>query len=63
MMPREAEDVPEIGVSARIGVDYAKQWREEELRFFDKRSGAVSRARRITALKGRSRVGDQGKCR
>jgi DNA-3-methyladenine glycosylase len=45
LLPRVAGDVPEIGVSARIGVDYAKHWREEELRFFDRNSKAVSKLR------------------
>jgi len=45
VMPRAVGDVPELGVSARIGVDYAKDWRDVELRFFDKGSGAVSRKR------------------
>jgi DNA-3-methyladenine glycosylase len=45
VLPRVPGDVPEIGVSARIGVDYAKHWRDEELRFFDRNSGAVSRKR------------------
>jgi DNA-3-methyladenine glycosylase len=45
ILPRAAGDQPEIGVSARIGVDYAKHWRDTELRFFDRNSGAVSRKR------------------
>lgn len=52
VMPRDAGDVPEVGISARIGVEYAKQWRAAELRFFDRGSGAVSRVRR-----GRARGG------
>lgn len=36
-------DVPAIGVSPRIGVDYAREWKDKPLRFFDKNSGAVSR--------------------
>jgi DNA-3-methyladenine glycosylase len=36
---------PKIGVSRRIGVDYARDWKNAMLRFFDESSGAVSRAR------------------
>ena len=32
----------EIKKSRRVGVDYAKRWRDEELRFFDADSSAVS---------------------
>ncbi|HEY4329065.1 MAG TPA: DNA-3-methyladenine glycosylase [Phycisphaerae bacterium] len=45
-LAREAADVPKVGVSARIGVDYAKHWKDAELRFFDKGSRAVSKIRR-----------------
>jgi DNA-3-methyladenine glycosylase len=45
LLPRAPGDVPQIGVSPRIGVDYAKHWRDEELRFFDRNSKAVSRKR------------------
>jgi DNA-3-methyladenine glycosylase len=38
-----------VGVSARIGVDYAGAWKEELLRFFDEESAAVS------GRKGRAR--------
>jgi DNA-3-methyladenine glycosylase len=44
---------PEIGVSARIGVDYAGEAKGWQLRFFDLRSGAVSgpaRLRRLPAM-------------
>jgi DNA-3-methyladenine glycosylase len=34
---------PVIGVSARVGIDYAKEWVESPLRFFDAGSTAVSR--------------------
>lgn len=33
----------QIGISARIGVDYAKEWKDAQLRFFDMESNAVSR--------------------
>ena len=32
----------QIGISARIGVDYAKEWKDAPLRFFDRESKAVS---------------------
>jgi len=38
-----------IGVSARIGVDYAKEWRMKPLRFFDRASDAVSGSRRLNS--------------
>lgn len=37
--------VRSIGVSARIGVDYAGRWAKEPLRFFDDRSKHVSSSR------------------
>ena len=37
--------VRSIGVSARIGVDYAGQWAKAPLRFFDERSKHVSSSR------------------
>jgi DNA-3-methyladenine glycosylase len=36
-----------LGVSARIGVDYAGPWRDAPLRFFDPQSRAVSGPRRL----------------
>ncbi|MFI5381267.1 MAG: DNA-3-methyladenine glycosylase [Tepidisphaerales bacterium] len=44
---------PKIEVSRRVGVDYAKEWKDAMLRFFDADSAAVSRGVRIT---GQSRV-------
>jgi DNA-3-methyladenine glycosylase len=38
--------VPQIGRTARIGVDYAGDWRHKLLRFIDARSPAVSGPRR-----------------
>jgi 3-methyladenine DNA glycosylase Mpg len=35
-----------IGVSARIGVDYAGDWAAAPLRFFDRASDCVSKGRR-----------------
>jgi DNA-3-methyladenine glycosylase len=37
----------EMGVSPRIGVDYAKEWKDAPLRFFDAASAAVSGKRRL----------------
>ena len=43
----DGSEPPTIGVSARVGIDYAKQWVEAPLRFFDAGSAAVSgRAKR-----------------
>jgi DNA-3-methyladenine glycosylase len=36
---------PEIGVTKRIGVDYAEEWTHALLRFIDKNSRAVSKVR------------------
>lgn len=36
----------EIAVSPRIGIDYAKDWKEAPLRFFDARSKFVSRPKK-----------------
>lgn len=44
-LPRVPGDVPTIGVSPRIGVDYARQWKDAELRFYDVGSAAVSGGR------------------
>jgi DNA-3-methyladenine glycosylase len=33
-----------LGISARIGIDYAGSWKDKPLRFFDKKSSAISRA-------------------
>ena len=48
-----AADAPvgKVGVSARIGVDYAKEWKDKPLRFFDLQSPAVS-GRRPTPRPG-----------
>ena len=43
---------PRIGRSPRIGVDYAQQWRDAPLRFFDERSPAVSKVRASPAAAG-----------
>ena len=39
------DDRPAIGVSPRIGIDYAKDWVHAPLRFFDVNSKAVSGSR------------------
>jgi len=41
-LPRAPGDKPTIAVSPRIGVDYARQWKDADLRFFDVKSEAVS---------------------
>jgi 3-methyladenine DNA glycosylase Mpg len=41
-LPRAPGEVPEIAVSARIGVDYAKEWKDAPLRYYDAGSAAVS---------------------
>jgi DNA-3-methyladenine glycosylase len=43
----EAISPTKIGVSVRIGVDYAGEWRDAPLRFFDPASRAVSGPRRL----------------
>lgn len=43
-------DQPVIGVSARIGIDYAKEWVHAPLRFFDLNSKAVSGPRRCRQI-------------
>jgi DNA-3-methyladenine glycosylase len=46
--------VPRLGVSARIGVEYAKEWSGKMLRFFDAESAVVSKVpRRSLGLKRR----------
>jgi DNA-3-methyladenine glycosylase len=42
-------DRPQIAVTPRIGIDYAKEWVSTPLRFFDANSRAVSKARIGTA--------------
>jgi DNA-3-methyladenine glycosylase len=42
-LARREGDVPVIGVSARIGVEYAKEWKDAPLRFYEVGNGAVSR--------------------
>ena len=39
--------LPQIAVSPRIGVDYAKHWKDEPLRFFDAASAAVSKPPKV----------------
>jgi DNA-3-methyladenine glycosylase len=46
------DDRPQITVSARIGIDYAKHWVTAPLRFFDASSRAVSKTR-STSPKGK----------
>ncbi len=41
--PLPGSESPRIAVTPRIGVDYAKHWKDEPLRFFDGESSAVSR--------------------
>jgi DNA-3-methyladenine glycosylase len=43
-LPRQAELA--IAVSARIGVDYAKDWRDKPLRFYEEGNGFVSGKKR-----------------
>jgi DNA-3-methyladenine glycosylase len=38
---------PVVAVSRRIGVDYAKEWRDAPLRFYDATSKAVSKLRNV----------------
>jgi DNA-3-methyladenine glycosylase len=40
-----AEQRPVVAVSRRIGVDYAREWRDAPLRFYDATSKAVSKLR------------------
>ena len=40
---RARQSRPEIAISARIGVDYAREWTDKPLRFFDAQSASVSR--------------------
>jgi DNA-3-methyladenine glycosylase len=56
-LPAPPDRPPTIAVSARIGVDYAKQWKDAPLRFFDPQSPAVSGPRRTAAqaLRGNAR--------
>ncbi len=42
-LPRRAGDVPVIGVTPRIGVDYAGEWKDAPLRFYEVGNHAVSR--------------------
>ena len=49
-------DRPEIGVSPRIGIDYAGDWVDKPLRFFDLASAAVSgRKKRLRNKRGEKR--------
>jgi DNA-3-methyladenine glycosylase len=41
----DPSDHPKIARSKRIGVEYAKEWKDAELRFFDANSPAVSKSR------------------
>jgi DNA-3-methyladenine glycosylase len=41
-LARAPDDTPAITITPRIGVDYAGQWKDAPLRFFDARSCAVS---------------------
>ena len=41
--PPEGEQAPEVKVGARIGVDYAGEWKDRPLRFWDAASPSVSR--------------------
>jgi hypothetical protein len=41
--PAARGDVPRIGVTARIGVEYAKEWKDAPLRFYEVDSAAESR--------------------
>jgi DNA-3-methyladenine glycosylase len=41
-----AENAARLGISPRIGVDYAGEWKDAPLRFFDEASTAVSRSPR-----------------
>jgi DNA-3-methyladenine glycosylase len=44
----ESDDPPpRIQTSARIGIDYAQDWKDRPLRFFDAGSTAVSRRGRV----------------
>ena len=38
-----------VARSARVGIDYARHWKDAPLRFFDPRSGAVSKVRTAPA--------------
>ncbi len=44
---------PRIGVSARVGVGYAREWADAPLRFFDMRSTEVSRPPKSAIGRGR----------
>jgi len=48
-------DRPEIGVSPRIGIDYAGEWVDTPLRFFDLASNAVSGPKGRTRGAGKTR--------
>jgi DNA-3-methyladenine glycosylase len=41
----DAADRPRVTKSKRVGVDYAKEWKDELLRFYDAGSAAVSKPR------------------
>ena len=43
LLPRAPADHPRIITTPRIGVDYAKEWKDKPLRFLDAQSDAVSR--------------------
>lgn len=47
VLSRAPDDNPAIAASPRIGVDYARHWKDAELRFFDVRSKAVSGKKQI----------------
>jgi DNA-3-methyladenine glycosylase len=36
---------PQLKITKRIGIDYAQQWKDELLRFYDAKSEAVSKPR------------------
>jgi len=40
-------DRPELAVTKRVGVEYARHWKDAPLRFFDARSPAVSKPRSL----------------
>jgi DNA-3-methyladenine glycosylase len=57
-LQRDPEIAPEIRRGPRIGIDYAREWRDVPLRFLDPRSGALSaplRPRQVPAASSRRR--------
>jgi DNA-3-methyladenine glycosylase len=54
-------DRPEIGVSARIGIDYAEEWVGRPLRFFDAGSAAVSGRKNLKKRVGGKSVYHEGR--